>query len=126
MFGLAITKSSTMDALRGRKSDFFVKVDIDFALTFHEVFGDKLIELLWKSKSQFRQDLFVLTELNFKHNGYFVEFGASDGVNLSNTFLLEKEFNFVGILAEPNPSEWKDLRKHRNVIFEDRCVWKRM
>ena len=36
------------------------------------------------SKSQLRQDLFVLSELGFKQGGYFVEFGATDGVKLSN------------------------------------------
>jgi FkbM family methyltransferase len=123
MLGLAVTKKSTMDELLTRKTDFFVRADIEFALTFNEVFGDKLLDLMQKSKSQIRQDLFVISELNFKSNGYFVEFGAADGVHLSNTYLLEKEFNFDGILAEPNPSQWKDLRVHRNVKFEDKCVW---
>lgn len=125
MVGLVIIKKSTFERLSARKSAFFVKVDVDFALTFNEAFGDKINEMLQKSKSQLRQDLFVLTVLNFKNNGYFVEFGAADGVHLSNTFLLEKKFNFTGILAEPNPSQWKNLTKRRNVIFENRCVWKK-
>ena len=121
--GLAIIKKSTMDELLKRKSDFSVKTDIEFALAFKEVFGGKLFDLMQKSKSQIRQDLFVISELNFKSNGYFVEFGATNGVDLSNTYLLEKEFNFYGILAEPNPSQWKDLRLNRSAQFEDKCVW---
>ena len=40
---------------------------------------------LVNSKSQLRQDLFVANLLNFKKNGYFVEFGATDGIEFSNS-----------------------------------------
>ena len=42
-------------------------------------------------KSQIGQDLFVLETLNWKKNGFFIEFGASDGITNSNTYLLEKD-----------------------------------
>ena len=48
------------------------------------------LENLRQSKSQIRQDLFVLNELNFKTSGFFVDFGATDGVEFNNSFLLEK------------------------------------
>jgi len=44
-------------------------------------------------KSQHLQDLFVLSELDYKSNGFFVEFGATNGLSISNTWLLEKYFN---------------------------------
>ena len=44
------------------------------------------------AKSQINQDIFVLYTLNWKRNGFFVEFGATNGVDLSNTYLLEKNF----------------------------------
>ncbi|NKB76872.1 MAG: hypothetical protein GKR96_07435 [Gammaproteobacteria bacterium] len=53
------------------------------------------------SKSQLRQGLFALSELSFKQGGFFVEFGATNGVGLSNTHLLETKFGWKGILAEP-------------------------
>jgi FkbM family methyltransferase len=83
----------------------------------------RLMKLLETSQSQFRQDLFVLSTLNFKTSGYFVEFGATDGVHLSNTLLLEREFEWTGILAEP-ALRWHDaLRHNRNCKIDARCVW---
>lgn len=75
------------------------------------------------SKAQLQQDLFVLMFLNFKQNGYFVEFGATDGVSLSNTWLLENEFNWKGILAEPANFWHNSLLQNRNCLIEKRCVW---
>ena len=52
---------------------------------------NKLVENFYISKSQFSQDLFVLLALNFLKGGYYVEFGAADGIELSNTYILEKQ-----------------------------------
>lgn len=79
--------------------------------------------LMEKSKSQLRQDLFVLSELNFKENGYFVEFGATNGIDLSNSYLLEKEYGWSGILAEPAKLWHQDLFANRTAIIDTRCVW---
>jgi FkbM family methyltransferase len=79
---------------------------------------------LSKSKSQLRQDLFVLSELDFLKGGFFVEFGATNGVDLSNTFLLEKEFEWKGILSEPARCWHHDLAANRNCYIEKKCVWK--
>ena len=57
----------------------------------------ELYEYANKSESQIFQDLFVLNELEFKKNGFFVEIGAADGVRFSNTYLLEKYFYALGI-----------------------------
>lgn len=80
-------------------------------------------DLLYKSRAQLRQDIFVLHELNFKRNGYFVEFGATNGVYLSNTYLLEKEFGWKGILAEPAICWHDELKNNRNAHVETKCVW---
>lgn len=75
------------------------------------------------SKSQLKQDIFVLHQLNFKKNGFFVEFGATNGVDLSNTYLLENQFNWDGILAEPAKDWHADLKANRNCKIETDCVW---
>lgn len=74
--------------------------------------------------SQFGQDLFVLNELNFKKNGFFVEFGATNGINSSNTYLLENKFNWSGILAEPAKVFYNELNKNRKCFIETNLVWK--
>ena len=44
--------------------------------------------------SQLEQDLNVLKYLDHKRNGYFLEVGAANGINLSNTYLLEKKYGW--------------------------------
>src|SRR5271165_3354934 len=80
--------------------------------------SEQFLKLLPSSRSQLGQDLFVLSELKFKRNGFFCEFGAASGVDYSNTFLLEKEFGWGGILAEPARRWHKSLRDNRNCTIE--------
>jgi FkbM family methyltransferase len=97
--------------------------DIDFLLAFPDDQASDLLRLLKKSKAQSRQDLFVLFELSFKRDGFFVEFGATNGIDLSNTYLLEKEFNWKGILAEPAKCWHNDLKANRSAKIDTDCVW---
>ena len=59
-----------------------------------------------------------------KRSGYFVEFGATNGRDLSNTYLLEKSFGWRGLLAEPFPHWHAALSANRSAIIDHRCVWK--
>ena len=43
--------------------------------------------------------------------GTFVEIGALDGVSLSNTIMLERCFNWTGLLIEANPENFAKLRR---------------
>lgn len=85
-----------------------------------------LSAFLEKSESQIAQDIFVLCETSAKKNGFFVEFGAGDGRYLSNTFLLEQEFGWSGILSEPNRWLFSSLQETRpQAILEASCIWSR-
>ena len=84
---------------------------------------DHVIDNLPHSKSQFFQDCFVLSMLDFKTEGYFVEFGAEDGKNISNTYLLEKKFGWNGILSEPARGSQYALKYNRDVHVDEDCVW---
>jgi FkbM family methyltransferase len=75
-----------------------------------------------QSKAQILQDLWVCFELGDLRGGYFVEFGATDGRTNSNTYLLETEYGWKGILAEPNPVWHARLRQNRACIIDTRCV----
>jgi FkbM family methyltransferase len=75
------------------------------------------------SRSQLGQDLWVLKKLDWIRNGYFVEFGATDGVLLNNSWLLEKYFGWNGICAEPNPRFLKNLKINRQCDISDKCVF---
>jgi FkbM family methyltransferase len=84
----------------------------------------KFISYLKSSNSQLRQDLFALSFLDFKKNGFFIEFGACDGLYFSNTFLLEKTFNWKGILCEPGQIWHENLLNNRNCFIDFQCIWK--
>lgn len=72
--------------------------------------------------SQLGQDTDVLQTYNFKKRGFFVEIGANDGVRLSNTLLLERDYDWKGICVEPDPVVFENLVKNRKSI----CVQKAM
>jgi FkbM family methyltransferase len=77
------------------------------------------------SYSQIGQDLAVLKFYNNKRDGFFIEIGASDGIGLSNTYLLETQYGWKGICVEPIPYIFEYLKNNRpNSVCYDYAVYK--
>ena len=55
----------------------------------------------------------MLEYVNYK-NGFYIECGANDGVNQSNTWYFERTLQWNGLLIEPIQLVFKKLKKNRN------------
>jgi FkbM family methyltransferase len=123
-FNLEIVRHSILEELRSHKlACQTAKEDIQLLLSLPKEHASQVVSLLANSPAQLRQDIFVLSELNFKKNGFFVEFGATNGISLSNTYLMESKFGWNGILAEPAKCWHRDLENNRKCHIERKCVW---
>jgi FkbM family methyltransferase len=78
---------------------------------------------LMHSRAQLMQDLFALYHHDSRRGGYFVEFGGADGLHLSNTVLLERGYDWKGIVAEPARCWHEPLRSNRQCTISTDCVW---
>jgi FkbM family methyltransferase len=66
--------------------------------------------------SQAGQDKFLdQTVFSKKSNGFFLDIGAHDGINGSNTLHFEKFRNWTGICIEASPAIFKNLKKNRAI-----------
>lgn len=66
-----------------------------------------------KYYSQANQDKWVCEFLDFKQNGFYLDIGAYDGIQTSNTFVLEKDLNWSGICVEANSEVFNVLASNR-------------
>jgi FkbM family methyltransferase len=110
----------------------FIRGYVFFILVCYWLFKGRFSEARFllankrRSKSQIFQDLQAAVFCSRIQNSsnFFVEFGATDGVSLSNTYFLETELNWSGILAEPGKSWQSKLKDNRRVTMSNKCVWK--
>jgi hypothetical protein len=71
------------------------------------------LSLVDKNYSQVYQDLFILSVLNGKRNGTYLEIGSAKPYKGNNTALLENQFNWYGVGIESNESFVKEYREQR-------------
>jgi hypothetical protein len=57
-----------------------------------------------KSNSQASQDIFVREITRHKHNGTFLEIGSNHPITHNNTYILESEYGYEGIMVEYDKS----------------------
>ena len=75
--------------------------------------GAENIENNW---SQSMQDMFVLSMLDGKRNGVYVEIGADQPRVISNTYLLENNFDWSGVSFELDADKvtyFNSIRKNK-------------
>lgn len=80
------------------------------------------VDLAPISHAQNFQDLFALWHSDPSRPGYFVEFGALGGINVSNSYTLER-LGWSGIVAEPHPGFRDQIHANRRCHVSTDCVW---
>jgi len=71
------------------------------------------IKKLRKYNGYHNLDKQMLEFINYR-NGFYIDCGANDVVNQSTTWFYEKQLNWRGILIEPIPKVFDELKKNRN------------
>lgn len=80
---------------------------------YFEDFYNKNDFRFFESNSQLSQDFLCALVSDFKTQGTFIEFGATNGIDLSNTYSLTKYLNWKGFLVEPINSYFELLKINR-------------
>ncbi|TQR61523.1 FkbM family methyltransferase [Campylobacter troglodytis] len=96
------TLETKIDALDAKISRIDAKTEIAFL--------SKIAHL--PKRSQLGQDLIAYALNSGKKDGFFVDIGAYDGVEISNSLLFE-ELGWRGFCVEANPKTFEKLRKNR-------------
>jgi len=74
-------------------------------------------------RSQYKQDMFLDMEIfHGKRNGTFLDVGAYDGIDISNTYYFEKQLGWTRICIEPNAVTFKKLENNRNCILQNCAI----
>jgi FkbM family methyltransferase len=121
IFGLRVLTKSQYESLL-TQSRLLCKSVVPKLHPLFPRFGSEVLELATESQSQLGQEIIALAVNDFRP-GYFVEFGCTDGISLSNTRLLESSHGWTGIVAEPAKCYHEQLEKNRHCTIDKRVVW---
>jgi len=75
-----------------------------------------------KYYSQIGQDKYIDNKLKGKSYGVFLDIGAFDGVEQSNSFFFEDERDWSGLCIEPHPKLFQKLKSSRKCICENYAI----
>lgn len=67
-------------------------------------------------------NVFNYKKFGLKRNGFFVDLACADGVHINNTYFLEKNLGWTGLLFEPNPAYKDSIKAHRTSPLVTACV----
>jgi|TARA_R100001443_G_C3329666_1_gene172020 hypothetical protein len=81
----------------------------------HQFKNSENVEANW---SQSMQDIFVLSMLDGKKNGYYVEIGADMPRIINNSYLLEKNYDWTGVSFELD----SEKVEYFNTIRKNKCI----
>ena len=132
-FGFTLLRKNSIESLREQEVQRIHDAGSRWtSLSVNSALSAYVFRNLHQSSSQLQQDLFVAFLTSTRkwlesgegiRKGFFVEFGATDGIELSNTYLLETAFGWEGIVCEP-AKIWQDrLAKNRKCFIDYRCVY---
>lgn len=65
------------------------------------------------SYSHANQDEFVLHVLKFKQNGFFLEIGSNHPIQINNTYTMEKDYGWRGVMVEYHEHFLPLYKQHR-------------
>mmetsp|Transcript_53059 Transcript_53059/g.60085 ORF Transcript_53059/g.60085 Transcript_53059/m.60085 type:complete len:339 (-) Transcript_53059:430-1446(-) len=79
-------------------------------------YGKKIVENIPEdtSMTQANQDKIVSALFRHKRRGYFVDLAANNAIDMSNTYSLERRYEWRGLCIEPNPTYWRNLTFYRD------------
>lgn len=77
-----------------------------------------------QAEGQLLQDVVALLVAGEKQGGYFVEVGVGEGRRISNSYMLERDFGWTGLLVEPNRSSHGSIAEHRTAILCKEAAFK--
>ena len=101
------------------EQNFLIEDNKKFLKNFIDSFDAKK-----KVQSQLYQDVFASFIIGDKFDKTFLEFGATDGFELSNSYMLENSEGWRGVLSEPSPQWHNSLKKNRNnTKIITKCIW---
>lgn len=92
-------------------------------------FVNRFMYIMNSLRFSFGRKSFALDELDRKaaayirrRNGFFVEVGANDGINQSNTLYFERYLGWCGLLIEPIPELAEKCRRNRPRCLVENCA----
>ena len=79
--------------------------------------GDKDYKAHGKLHSQFKQDEHILKIFRYKTKGTFIDLAANEPVDISNTFALERDYDWTGWCIDANYYVWQNLAHRKCTVI---------